>query len=315
MATPKNNTSRRRFLGSTATGFGVAATTASGVSWSEDKLKREFSGKTAFVTGGARGIGYGCAESLAKRGANIVLFDVAGQIPGVPYPLATEDDLQSAQERILALGVGCIAIKGDVRDGEAQANAVNEAVATFGSLDFVIANAGITQVGLLDSFSDSEVSLVIDINLKGLIKTLQAVSPILREQNSGRIVTMSSATGRSGVSVFPVYSATKWGVIGLTKSMAMDLGPHNVTCNAICPTVVRTGLLDNDYILSFLSGGQGLTFEEFTAQGGGTTPLPIPFFEPEDIGEIAAFLCSDSSAMISGDVFDVAAGANASFPA
>lgn len=305
-------TSRRNFLGSTAAGLGVASTTSS-FAFAGNSHKRELTGKTAFVTGGARGIGFACAESLAKRGANIVLFDIASQIQGVPYPLASEEDMTLAQEHIESLGVGCLAIQGDVRSLEAQTNAINQAVATYGSLDFVVANAGITQVGLLESFSDDEISLVVDINLKGIMKTVQAATPILREQNSGRMVLMASVTGRMGVPTFPVYSATKWGVIGLTKSTALALGPNNVTCNAVCPTIVRTGLLDNDYILSAIA--PGASFEDVFTQEASGHVLPEPFYEADVVGESVAFLCSDGAAMISGEVIDIGAGNNARFPA
>ena len=308
--TPADPT-RRTLIFAAAAGAGLSAGSAS----AQTGAGREFSGKSAFVTGAARGIGLACAESLAKRGANIVLFDIADQIPEVPYPLATADDLADAKAQIESHGVECIAVAGDVRDLEAQKDAVAQGIAAFGSLDFVVANAGITQIGLLEQFSEVELSLVIDINLKGVIKTIQAVTPVLRDQNSGRIVVMSSVTGRAGSPNFPIYSATKWGVIGLTKSTAMALGPHNVTCNALCPTLVHTRLLDNDYVLSNLAPGQTLTFEQFDEAAKGRHILPVGFFGPEHVGEAAAFCCSEGSAMISGDVFDIGAGANAQFPA
>ena len=250
-----------------------------------------------------------------RTGANAVLFDIAAQIPDVPYPLATEEDLASAQARIEALGVGCIAVQGDVRDRAAQEAAMARAVAEFGSLDFVIGNAGITQIDQIEQFSEAELALVLDINLKGVIKTVQAATPILRGQNSGRIILMSSVTGRAGSANFPIYGASKWGVIGVAKSTALALGPNNVTCNAVCPTLVRTPLLENDYILSNIVPGQTLTFEQFDQGARVRHILPVGFYEPSRIGECVRFLCSDASAMISGDVFDVGAGLNAQFPA
>lgn len=314
MEKAQDPTTTRRAVLTGAAGLAAAAT-MTGTAARAQEATGEFAGKTAFVTGAARGIGLACADSLAKRGANVVIFDIANQIPEVPYPLATADDLAAAKAQIEAHGVKCIAVAGDVRDLEAQQAAVQQAVSEFGGLDFVVANAGITQIGAIEQFSEEELSLVIDINLKGVIKTIQAVSPILREQNAGRIVLMASVTGRSGSQAFPIYSATKWGVIGLAKSTALALGPHNVTCNALCPTLVHTKLLDNDYVLSNLVPGQTLTFEQFNEYAKGTHILPVGMFGAEHVGEAAAFCCSEGSALVSGDVFDIGAGANSRFPA
>ena len=306
---------RRAILTGTAAVGAAAALAGEAAAQDTAAAAGEFSGKTAFVTGAARGIGRACAEALAAGGANIVLFDIAGQIADVPYPLATAEDLADTKAAIEAMGVGCIALTGDVRDLAAQEAAVAQAVAEFGSLDFVIGNAGITQIGPLEGFSEEELSLVIDINLKGVIKTVQAATPILRAQGSGRIVLMSSVTGRAGSANFPVYSATKWAVIGITKSTALALGPTNVTCNAVCPTLVHTKLLDNDYVLSNLIPGQTLTFEQFNEGAKGRHILPVGLYEPSRVGDCVRFLCGEGAALISGDVFDVGAGLNAQFPA
>lgn len=304
--------SRRNLLAGAA-GAGLAATltdTASAAGHAE----REFAGKSAFVTGGARGIGYSCAKALAKSGANIMLYDIAGQIEHVPYPLATPEDLAAAKSNIEALGVKCIAVQGDVRDGARQKKAMAEAVTQFGSLDMVIVNAGITQIGAIENFSDEEIAVVLDVNLAGAIKSVQAAVPILRNQNSGRLVLISSVTGRAGSARFPIYAASKWGVIGLAKSTALHLGKSNVTCNAVCPTLVRTKLLDNEYILKALIPDNP-SMEVFDQAARQRHVLPVGFFGPERVADTVKFLCSDAAALTSGDVFDIGAGANANFPA
>jgi NAD(P)-dependent dehydrogenase (short-subunit alcohol dehydrogenase family) len=306
----------RRAVLTGAASAGVAALAAGTVNAQESASQNEFAGKTAFITGGARGIGRACAESLAAAGANIVLYDIASQISDVPYPLATAKDLAESRSMVEKHGVRCLAIKGDVRDYNSQKAAMDKAVTEFGSLDFVIGNAGITQVGALEEFSEEELSLVLDINLKGVIKSVQAATPIFRANGSGRIVLISSVTGRRGSARFPVYSASKWGVIGLAKSTALALGPSGITCNAVCPTLVKTKLLDNNYILSNIVPGQTLTFEQFNEGAKGQHILPdTGLYEPSHIGDLVRFLCSEDSALISGDVFDVGAGANAQYPA
>lgn len=271
---------------------------------------KPFKGKCAFVTGGARGIGRGCAEMFAENGADVVIYDVASQIETVKYQLANQEDLYETQAAVEAQGVRCLIIQGDTRDRFQLSRAMEEAVSTFGSLDFVIGNAGITQIGELDTFTDEEVQTVQDVNLGGTIKTIQAATPILKNQESGRIVLTSSITGRAGTPLFPVYSATKWGVISLAKSTALALGRYNITCNAICPDLVHTKLLDNPYVL----GAMGIpSFDTMhTMARDQLHALPVGAFQPSDVAKTVRYLCSDDAAYISGDVFDIAGGSNAS---
>lgn len=312
--TEKNEPTRRAVL-TGAAGLGLAAAAATTQTANAENHAGKFAGKTAFVTGGARGIGLACAEELAKDGANIVLYDIASQPADAPYPLATAEDLAAAKAAIEGLGVGCLAIAGDVRDAAALSSAVEQTVAQFGSLDFLIVNAGITQPGRLSMFTEEQIKTIMDINLVGSIHTLQAALPQMQAQNAGRIVLMASVTGRQGSDNFPLYGATKWAMIGLTKSTALTVAQNNITVNALCPTLVKTKLLDNEYVLNALAPGQGVTFEQFNEMAKTIHPMPVGFYEPIEIGQAAAFLCSDSARYISGEVMDVGAAANARFPA
>ena len=272
--------------------------------------------KTAFITGAARGIGLACAEELAKGGANVVLFDIAAQPAEVPYPLASEQDLADAKAAVESHGVKALAIKGDVRDADALTSAVAQTRSEFGSLDFLIVNAGITQPGRLGGFTEEQVRTINDINLIGSIHTMQAALPVMQAQESGRIVLMASTTGRAGSENFPLYGATKWAMIGLAKSAALSVAAQNITVNALCPTLVRTKLLENDYILNALAPGQGLTFEQFDALANQQIhPMNVGFYEPIEVGRAAAFLCGEGGKYISGEVIDIGAAANARFPA
>ena len=309
--------SQRRNLLAGAAGVGVAAglfTPAAAQTKSSVDRSSEFAGQTAFVTGGARGIGYSCAEVLAQAGANIVLYDVAQQIDQVRYPLATRKDLNEAQTKIQALGSRCTAVQGDVRDGATLKAAMDQAAAEYGSIDMLIVNAGIVHAGPLEQHSEAEISVVLDVNLVGAINTMQAAIPYMRRQNSGRIVAVSSILGRSGSANFPVYSAAKWGVIGLVKSVAKTLGKSNVTCNAVCPSLVRTKLVDNEYFYQALELSEPYK-ETLDAVARSAHALPIGFIEPVHVANAVKFICSDAATVISGDVFDIAAGSNADFPA
>ena len=305
------NISRRNMLknvGSAAAIGAAAVATSSVASAGNSSDKKELSGKSALITGGARGIGLACAESLAKAGANILLFDVASNIEGVNYPLSTDKDLSDAKLLIESHGVKCITYKGDVRDRNALSEAVIQSVSQFGSLDHVVANAGITQIGMMEYFSDQEVQTVIDINITGVVRTIQASIPVMREQNSGGITIISSVLGRMGDEWFPIYSGTKWAVIGLAKSTALMMGKHNVTCNAICPTVVKTNLMNNEYVLGAMSP-QNPTWEgleELMKQW--RNPLPMGAYQPSEIGELVKYFASNDAKKITGEVFGVTAG-------
>ncbi|MGD1886839.1 MAG: SDR family NAD(P)-dependent oxidoreductase [Cohaesibacteraceae bacterium] len=314
--TDENSTSSptRRSILAGAAGIGIAAAAVTSQR-AEAQAAGDFAGKTAFVTGAARGIGLACAEELAKGGADVVLYDIASQPAEVPYPLATAEDLAAAKSKMEGYGVGCLAIAGDVRDAPALTSAVEQTITEFGSLDFLIVNAGITQPGRLGGFSQEQIKTIMDINLVGSVHTLQAALPQMQSQNAGRIIMMASVTGRQGSENFPLYGATKWAMIGLTKSTALSVASNNITVNALCPTLVNTKLLDNDYVLDALAPGQGVTFEQFDEIARTIHPMPVGFYEPIESGQAAAFLCSDAARYISGEVMDVGAAANARFPA
>ncbi|WP_419913691.1 SDR family NAD(P)-dependent oxidoreductase [Hoeflea sp.] len=309
-------TASRRQVLTGAAGIGLAAATLSATGARAQEQAGAFAGKTAFITGGARGIGLACAKELARGGANIVLYDIAAQPDEIPYPMATEEDLANAKADVEALGVRCLAIKGDVRDVNALQSAVAQTQSEFGTLDFLIVNAGITQPGRLGGFDEEQVRTITDINLIGSINTMQVGMPVMQAQGDGRIILMASTTGRAGSDNFPLYGATKWAMIGLAKSAALTLAPQNITVNAVCPTLVRTKLLDNDYVLNALAPGQGVTFEQLDALANQQIhPMDIGFYEPVEVGRAVAFLCSDGAQFISGEVVDIGAAANARFPA
>jgi NAD(P)-dependent dehydrogenase (short-subunit alcohol dehydrogenase family) len=275
--------------------------------------KGQLAGKTAFITGGARGIGLAIAEEMAKEGANITIFDIAsGAIPDVGYPIATAADLQTAKTRIEGLGVRCLEIKGDVRNLAALKKAMQQTVTELGSLDIVVANAGISQAGTIEQFSDQEISMVFDINVSGVIKTTQAAAPIMKKQNSGRIIYISSALGRMGNELFPVYTSSKWAVIGFAKSAALTYGKNNILCNVVCPGLVRTKLADNDYVLrALMPNDPNPSFDRFSQMNAAGNPIPIGHLEPIDVARAVLFFAGEATAKVTGEVFDISYGSTA----
>ena len=298
---------RRSMLLGAGAGVVAAAATAAGTATAADGVEmRDMEGKTAFITGGARGIGLASADLLARAGANVVIYDVARNLEHVDYDLSTEADMAAAKAQIEAHGVQCMTVQGDVRDRAATANAMQQAVSAYGSLDHVLVNAGITQAGQIDMLGDDSVQTVMDINVVGATRTIQAAAPIMREQGSGSIVVISSILGRRSNEWYPVYGASKWAVIGLAKSTALALARHSVTCNVICPTLVDTPLARS---LAHMFNPQNPTWEAVEEVMRSVNPLPIAAFEPEAVAHLVKFFASPSASHISGEVFNLDAGA------
>jgi NAD(P)-dependent dehydrogenase (short-subunit alcohol dehydrogenase family) len=184
-------------------------------------------------------------------------------------------------------------------------DAVAKTISQFGSLDHVLANAGVTQVGPIETLGDDSVQTVVDINIVGVVRTLQAVVPVMREQKSGSMVVISSILGRRPNEWYSVYGASKWAVIGLAKSTALAMAPHGVTCNVICPTLVDTSL-SRSLIPAF--SPQNPTWEAVEEFMRNINPLPIAVFQPEDVADLVKFFASDNAKHITGEVFNLDAG-------
>jgi NAD(P)-dependent dehydrogenase (short-subunit alcohol dehydrogenase family) len=288
----------------------AASQTAKKPDRNQSLKNQELEGKTAFITGGARGFGLATAEELAKAGANIVLYDIASPtLPNVQYPLATERDLEQAKARVEALGVRCLTFKGDVRDRDAQERAMDQAVKTFGSLDIVVANAGISQAGAIEEFSSEDISTVFEINVSGAIKTTQAAVRFMKPQGSGRIIFISSALGRMGNELFPIYTSTKWAMIGFAKSAALSYGKFNILCNTVAPGLANTPLADNDFMLrKLLPNEPNPTFAMVSERFKPGNPIPVGHVEPIDVAKAVLFFAGSGTSKVTGEVFDLSYG-------
>ena len=203
-------------------------------------------GKSALVTGAARGIGQAICAALAAAGADVMGLDIcAVAAPNLTYPPATEGQLEQTGKMVEAAKRRWIPIKADIRDAQAMRAAVEHAVKEFGKLDLVVANAGIQAYGPLASTSEEDWNNVIDINVKGTANTLRAALPHMLSRKYGRIVVISSGQGRHGFKNGSAYSASKWGLIGLMKSVAWEVGKDGITVNCVEPGLVDTPLTRN----------------------------------------------------------------------
>ncbi|MDR0358868.1 MAG: mycofactocin-coupled SDR family oxidoreductase [bacterium] len=269
-------------------------------------------GKVALITGGARGQGRSHAVTLAREGADIVVCDVARQVDTVPYPMGTSDQLQETVRMVEDLDRRCVAVQADVREAGQVQGVVDRTLAEFGQLDILLANAGIFSFGTVAEMTDQMWDDMLDTNLKGVFHALRAVLPHMIERGYGRIVATSSMAGRGGFPNIGHYVAAKWGVIGLVKSVAMEVGRFGITVNAVCPTGVDTDMIRNEHAYRlFLPGVANPTDEQAAEAFAGLNVLPIPWVEPQDISNAILFLVSDDARYITGNAMPVAAGQNA----
>lgn len=273
---------------------------------------RLLAGKVALVTGAARGIGRAIAVDFARNGADVALLDIADPTGGMAisgYRLANESELDEAVAAVQTQGVKALKLKADVRNYTAMKEVVSRIVREFGGLDIAVANAGICIWATIEGANEQQWREVVDVNVNGVFNTIQAAIPHMRARNGGRIITISSVGGRQGVVGNGAYGTTKWAVIGLTKSAAMELGPANITVNAIAPGAVNTPLYRSE---GQLRSTNLSSFKEQDRVVGGVQPLKAqPALDPQDIADTATFLASDRARFISGEVVDVALGYNA----
>lgn len=307
--TDLQNPSRRSLIGGLAAA-GAGAAALAGSVHAQTAPKGELAGKTAFITGGARGIGLATAEEMAKAGADIVLFDIATpSLPPVAYALSSPADLAAAQGRIEALGGQCMTYRGDVRSLADQQAAMSQAVDRFGSLDIVVANAGVGHAGPIESVTADEISILYETNVGGYMKTTQAAVPHLRNAGGGRIIYISSGLSRTGNGIFGSYGATKWAVNGFAKTAALAYGRDGILCNVVAPGLVRTPFADNAAVIrAILPDAASPTFDDVSAAIASGSTLGIGHHEVEDIAKAVMFFTGDATRHMTGEVMDVSYG-------
>jgi SDR family mycofactocin-dependent oxidoreductase len=258
-------------------------------------------GRVALITGAARGQGRSHAVLLAREGADIVAVDRCAPVESVAYPLSTPDDLAETAKLVAETGRRIETYIGDVRSPADMRTATQLALDTFGRIDIVVANAGIWTPGALWEMSDETWQDMIDINLTGVFNTVRFAIPHMIERKSGSLVLISSTCGVKPLGWMPHYNAAKHGVMGLTKSLALDLGPYFVRANAVLPSTVNTPLIHNEPSYKIYRPDlENPTREEAMAGFYAHNAIPLPYVEPEDVSEAVLFLASDASRYITG---------------
>jgi (+)-trans-carveol dehydrogenase len=268
-------------------------------------------GKVALITGAARGQGRSHALRLAAEGADIIALDICRQIESVPYPMATPEDLEETARQVKELGQNVVTHEVDVRDGEALVAAVNDGVRQLGRLDIVVANAGVMSIGPSFELPEQAWSELIDVNLSGVWRTTKAAVPhLIAGGNGGSIVLTSSIAGLIGQPGLGHYVAAKHGVVGLMKTLALELAPLNIRVNTVNPTCVDTKMIMNEATYRvFLPDDPHPTRDKFAVPAGEMNALPVPWIESSDVSNAVLFLASDEARYITGISLPVDAGA------
>jgi NAD(P)-dependent dehydrogenase (short-subunit alcohol dehydrogenase family) len=250
-------------------------------------------GRRALITGGASGFGLEIATRLSAAGAQVAVLDIDGA---------------NAQQAAAALGAGAIGLAADVRSMEQMRAAAAQCAERFGGLDTVVMSAGVFHMGPLDEITEADWSRVIGVNLTGCFTTAQATMPLLSASGRGRMVTIGSDGGRRGYPLQLAYTASKFGVVGLTESLAAEFAADNVTVNCVCPVGCPTTEMGQQVLKRKLEGGSR-TADDVIRAAAATNPLGRNATEA-DVAEATLFFVSESASFLTGVALDVDGGAS-----
>jgi 3-oxoacyl-[acyl-carrier protein] reductase len=254
-------------------------------------------GKVAIVTGASRGIGRAVALRLAREGCDVA----------VNYRASRESAQQTVDE-IMGMGRKAMAVKAHVANAGEVEDMVNKTTREFGKIDILANNAGIEagEPCPFTQLSEEDWNTMYDINVKGVFLCSKAAIPYMISRKSGRIINTASVCGKTASLYLTAYSGTKAAVIALTQGMALELGPHNITVNAVCPGGVDTDMTDYEFLV--LERHLGRTADEIRKGFESSVPLGHRIAKPEEIAGAVAFLASDDASYITGVTINVSGG-------
>lgn len=265
-------------------------------------------GKVALITGAARAQGRAHALASAGAGAAIIATDIAAPIPTLPYATATQADLDETVRLVHELGGRAIGMVADVRNQTQLDAAVARGIEEFGAIDILLANAGITSLGKFWELTDDEWNDMIDIDLTGVWRSIKAVTPHMIERESGSIVVTTSVLSSEPAVDYAHYCAAKAGALSLTRTVALELSPYNIRCNAVAPGAVRSGMTDYELNRNRMAGQEGATEEQMLAAGYHYHALPQTMLDPSIVADVALYLNSHLAGSVTGTEIPVDAG-------
>ena len=284
--------------------------TAPGQVWTGEGFPALLHGKVAGVT---------VAVDLARNGAKVAAVDIAARVSAkTEYPSSTNEDLDLTGKLLREIGPQSDTMIGDIRQINDLRAIADKVEREFGGVDIVVANAAIQTFKPLLEMDDDDWHDTVNNNLNGTANTVRAFAPHLVKRGGGRLILVSSMQGKYGTKNGSAYSASKWGIIGLMKSAALELGKYKITVNTIEPGLIDTPLTRNDKRWS-MAVGETMTApppehpsEEETIKARlPKVPLGVPWLTPEQVAPVAVFLASDAAAMVTGASYDVNGGDSA----
>jgi len=272
-------------------------------------------GKVAFITGAARGQGREHAIRLAEEGADIIAVDACTDIDDVPYPLATEADLDETAALVEKLDRRIVTAQADVRDVKALGSALQRGIDELGRPDIVIANAGISgSPAPASMIEETAWQTMLDINITGVWHTAKVAVPHMSDGRGGSIILVSSMLGMRGGGYMAHYASAKHAVVGLMNSLANELAPQWIRVNSIHPGNIQTPMIDNEQFHRTLRPDLAEpTMADAGELIGQFHLLPVPYFEARAVSNAVLFLASDEAKYITGAALPIDAGATAKF--
>jgi NAD(P)-dependent dehydrogenase (short-subunit alcohol dehydrogenase family) len=259
----------------------------------------DFTGKVAIVSGGARGQGLSHAEGFARCGAAVAVFDTSATTAGtVPYPLADRGTLDAAEATLAQLSSEAIVCDVDIRDEQAVADAVTSVARTFGRIDIVVNNAGVNSLSTYDRLGEATWHDVLDVNLLGTFWLIKHAAPHLVAAGGGRIVNIASMAAFRGLTGQAHYAASKAAVVAMSRCLAVELGPADITVNTVCPSIVRSPQTIG------LTRASGAAFPRPGVLPGS------PVLEPTDVTDVVLWLASEGAARMTGEVLRLDQGSS-----
>ena len=278
---------------------------------STNSSRSRFQDRTVFITGAAHGMGRSHAFAFAREGARLVLCDACRQYGTIPYPLARPEELASLAHDIETLGCSVIAEQVDVTNLSAMQALAERARTELGPIDIVVANAGVYSFAPSWELTEEQWDETVDVCLKGVWITCKVAIPQMLDRRSGKIVCISSTAGQKGMANLAHYVAAKHGVLGLVKTLAIELAQYDINVNAICPTSVDTAMVNNQALYDIFAGGPGpnATHEYMLQLMNQLNLFPDRnLLPPEAISNVVLWLASEEARHMTGCALPVDAG-------